>query len=395
MTEYCGDTLSKMPRISNKKAKNELVLSPQGYPVVQTISMDLLPRKESMVEITDSVTLAHLNHLFPEMFKTAVSTKNAIQAGSKTLYEVIIPKGYSLAESKAMKGAYRGFFHGKKGIEGHANILKFNQKGNQLALAASSMMSVTSMVVGQYYMAQINAKMDLISENVSKVSHFLEDEYRGKLQALISQIKSITTFKSEILENEKLLSTEFNRMYQMEEKCMEMLGHANEGIFRSTQKQKLDFKAYNKELNQIHSWYVYQQVLFDLLEQIANIKYALSLGSASRDYCFALYKDYSNQVSMTNSALIKWHETNIKRLGINIETSKRFRPILIAAIFYKLRVRNFNYMPMTEETVEKILTQTRVISKKKNDVVMDLYHEDVRILSKDGKVFYIVDDDKK
>ena len=60
------------------------------------------------------------------------------------------------------------------------------------------------MVVGQYYMTQINAELGLISESISKVSDFQDNEYRSRVFSLIAHVKTIADFQVEILENNEL-----------------------------------------------------------------------------------------------------------------------------------------------------------------------------------------------
>ena len=67
-----------------------------------------------LVEIKDNKLLGKINNLIPETFKTATTIDNAIQDTTKKIYEVVIPSGEKLVNSKDMEGAVRGFYSNSK-----------------------------------------------------------------------------------------------------------------------------------------------------------------------------------------------------------------------------------------------------------------------------------------
>lgn len=103
--------------------------------------------------------------------------RHAVQSAGQ-LYQAIIPKGAVLADSRAMEGAKRAIYHGAKGIKGQANLLAVdgNMGGGLAAMSvANAAMGVASMVVGQYYMTQINNRLDsviIIQPNGNSGMHF-------------------------------------------------------------------------------------------------------------------------------------------------------------------------------------------------------------------------------
>lgn len=104
------------------------------------IQVDMLPAEavsdeSGLVEITDNNVLARVNNLVPAFAQAGVAAANAVQAvkaGNEVLYRAIIPAGAKLADSRTMKGAVRGIYHGADGIKGHANLVAVQaQKGLQ------------------------------------------------------------------------------------------------------------------------------------------------------------------------------------------------------------------------------------------------------------------------
>ncbi|MDD6299095.1 MAG: topoisomerase IV, partial [Hornefia butyriciproducens] len=149
---------------------------------METLPAEAIPDESSLVEITDSKVLARVNNLVPGLAQAGVAGTNAVQAakaGNEVLYRAIIPAGAKLTNSQAMEGAVRGFYRGADGIQGHANLVAVQaQKGTAVvANTAAAAMGVASMVVGQYYMTQINAELGEISDGISKISDFQDNEF--------------------------------------------------------------------------------------------------------------------------------------------------------------------------------------------------------------------------
>lgn len=150
---------------------------------MEILPAEAVPDENKLVEISDSKVLAHVNNLVPGLAQVGNVVNNAAQAAQandEVLYRAIIPVGAKLTDSKAMAGAVRGIYHGADGIRGHANLVAVEaQKGTVVvANTAATAMGVASMVVGQYYMTQINAELGEISDGISKISDFQDNEYR-------------------------------------------------------------------------------------------------------------------------------------------------------------------------------------------------------------------------
>ncbi len=185
---------------------NELVIQMEMLPA------EAIPEESRLVEITDSKVLARVNNLVPGLAQAGVAGTNAVQAakaGNEVLYRAIIPAGAKLTNSQAMEGAVRGFYCGADGIQGHANLVAVQaQKGTAVvANTAAAAIGVASMVVGQYYMTQINAELGEISDGISKISNFQDNEFRSRVFSLVAHVKKIADFQVEILENDELLIT--------------------------------------------------------------------------------------------------------------------------------------------------------------------------------------------
>lgn len=379
--------------------KNEQLLSSDKKLDGLVIQMEMLqsiPDEGKLVEITDSKVLAHVNNLVPGLAQAGVAGNNAVQAakaGGEVLYRAIIPAGVKLTDSKAMEGAVRGFYRGADGIQGHANLVAVEaQKGTAVvANSTAAAMGVASMVVGQYYMTQINAALGKISDGISKIADFQDNEFRSRVFSLVAHVKKIVDFQVEILENEELRLPKIAQLDSLEEECTKLLGQTNLTLAGYTKKNELDYEGYEKELKDAQNWYMYQKALLDVLYKISDLRYTLHLGAVSREQCTALLPTYTKQVSDTQEMIAGWHQDSVKRLSIDTENEKRKREGFDGFIHLLPGLFNndLNFRPMAKGTATMIATQTSGHEEAIQQDNSDLYAEDVQLISKDGKIYYL------
>ena len=156
-------------------------------------------------------------------------------------------------------------------------------------------------------------------------------------------------------------------------------------------KKGLDYDAYEKKIGEAESWFQYQQILLEVMYKISDLSYALNLGAISRENSYALYLPYAKQSEGTLAKLNEWHDEHVKRLEINVEESRRKRQGVEGFFMGALGLFNddFNYMKMSQSTIARIEHQAENTSTIKGVESEDLYQEDVRLIAKDGKLFYL------
>ena len=369
---------------------NELVIQMEMLPV------EAISDESRLVEITDSKILARVNNLVPGLAQAGVTGSNAVQAakaGSEVLYRAIIPAGAKLTNSQAMEGAVRGFYRGADGIQGHANLVAVQaQKGTAVvANTAAAAIGVVSMVVGQYYITQINAELGEISDGISKISDFQDNEFRSRVFSLVAHVKKIADFQVEILENDELRLSKIAQLDNLEEECTQLLGQVNLTLAGFSKKNDLDYASYEKELREAQNWYMYQKALLDVLYKISDLRYTLHMGAVSREQCVALLPTYTKQVEDTQALLTGWHQTSVKRLGIDTDEIRRKRAGFDGVIHFIPGLFNddLNFRAIDEKTVNMITLQASVKSIEHPPDTSDLYVEDVQLISKDGKIYYL------
>lgn len=384
------DMAVKSAPIPAKQEKQELEFQ------IEILPVGAISDEKQLVEITDSTVLAHINSLVPGLVQAGNAANNAIQAvhgSGEVLYRAVIPAGAKLADSKAMKGAVRGIYLGDGGIKGQANLVPVNpQEGVVVAAnATAAAMSVASMVVGQYYMAQIDAELGAISDGVSKISDFQDNEYRSKVLSLIAHTKGIADFQAEILENNELRLSKISQLDHLEVECTQLLGQANLTIGGFAKRTDIDYKEYEKVLGDAQNWVMYQRSLWDLLSKISELRYTLSFGAVSREQCTALLLTYTKQVNDTQEALTNWHQSTMKRLNIDITKVRRKRGGIDGAVHSIPGYFNddLNFRAIEESTAKMIDDQISGHYGFHHQETTELYDEDVHIIAKDGKIYYL------
>lgn len=372
------------------EVSNEIVIH------LELLPAEAIPDETKLVEITDSKVLAHVNNLVPGLAQAGNAVNNVAQvakANSEVLYRAIIPAGAKLTDSKAMEGAVRGIYHGADGIKGHANLVAVEaQKGTAVvANTAAAAMGVASMVVGQYYMTQINAELGVISAGISQIQDFQDNEYRSRVFSLVAHVKKIADFQTEILENDELRLSKISQLDSLEEECTQLLGQANLTLAGFSKKSDLDYEGYEKALENAQDWFMYQKSLLDVLYKISDLRYTLHLGAVSREQCIALLPTYSKQVSDAQARLTAWHECIAERLGIEMDESRRKRAGFDGVIHFIPGLFNddLNFRGIEERTVSMIAAQKTGHDGAHEMNNSELYAEDVQLISKDGKIYYL------
>lgn len=127
-----------------------------------------------------------------------------------------------------------------------------------------------------------------------------------------------------------------------------------------------------------------------VLIKIAELKHTLYLGAVTREQCFALLPTYSKQVQSALDQLSRWHQTQVEKLKINVNENSRKRTGLDGVIYFIPGLINEEkkFRSVSDITVKKIVEQTNGYVPQNFDLI-DLFQKDVKIIAKDGKLYYL------
>lgn len=382
-----------------RKEKNGLTMPSTTELSIQFEDIPALNEKENarLVEIRDKKLIARIDGVIPGAVQALANGiaihkyKKAVQAAGQ-LYQVVIPKGAALA--KAKDGGFRGIYHGNNGIEGHANLLPVDgDMGQELAAmnAVNAVMNVASMIVGQYYMAQVNKRLDSISDGIDKISGFLENEFKSKVYTLVVEVRKCSKFQVETMENDEVRNRELVHLRNLEHECAELLVQVNFALNDFADKSELDYDSYEKNVEEAHKWYQYQKILLAVMGEICELTYVLNCGAASREKCYELYLHHTEQSKETLSKIYEWHQKNISRMEINVESGKRKRQgfdgflMEIPGLFNE----ELHYKSICDDVIKKISEQRNAIVTVKAVDDKDLFQEDIRLIVKDERLYFL------
>lgn len=384
----------KDTRHLRKKLSNDLVIK------IETLPIEAIKDENDLIEITDNKVLARVNNLIPGLIQTGNTANNLILAAQATknevLYRAIIPAGTKLANSNTMNGAVRGFINGSKGIQEHANFVAVEVNNGAIPITPNSLvaaMSVASIIVGQYYMTQINSELKIISNGISQIQNFQNNEYRSRVLSLVTHVKKIVDFQTEILENDELRLSKILQLDSLEEECTQLLGQANLTLIDFTKQSELKYKEYENILGSVQEWFMYQKSLLDILCKISDLRYTLYLGVVSREQCIAILPIYSKYVSDTQKRLTTWHKGVANQLGIDIEKGHRKRSgingTFHSIIGFIANDDSYNFKSMEKKTIDMIKEQELGHNKNYPIDTSELYNEDVQLIAKNKKIYYL------
>jgi len=367
----------------------ELVTVDDGIPIsIERVTSLGLINENHFSEITNSTVVARITQTIPTIAEKAAKTITNTALKKADLYRVIIPNGETLVQSKSMTGAFRGFFRGVKGTKGHANLIKVDPSKITKASTVANVMNVGSLIVGQYYMGEINAKLETMNKNINKISDFQEREFKSRIMSLIALVGEISHFNVEIMENDELRTIKLTVLENMKADGSELLGQVNETIIGITQKNPTpDYKAYQSTVEDFYTLVEYQNVLITVFEEISKLSYLLGKGNISRDMCYFLYSKYWDLSIQARNVLESWHNKQVVALKIDLNMNRMERDGMVGFIAQVPALNKWKYKDLKQGIANKITHQSQVMPaaaiKQKA-----IYDNDVPIVIKNGKYYY-------
>lgn len=372
---------------------NELSISNQGednsFPSIQIIEDNMIIplEKNKISEPKIKEALATIDNVLP---KTSVISRNIktgkellnnnrafFSASKKAAENMIQPKGTS---KKIGTQLVNGKFQ-QTHFTGEDALIK--SAGKDALVNAG--FNAASMVVGQYYMSEINDKLQTIQNNINDIQSDIDSEYQGKLMNIVSKIKEVMDNKIEILNNDFLRNKRYDEISRVESICTTLLGQANTRISKYIVEEK-DYKSYENDIKSIDKWLKRQQILLRLLLEIGNLKYVLSYGNETSISAHSQYNNYIMQTNKLNNSLSEWHNSLIDKFGIISEEYKR------KTQFYEFKKNTIGrineewaYNKLNEDVVNMINEQ--LLLKEEKPYLEDKQDLNIKILKKDGEYY--------
>lgn len=392
--------------LKNKRKNTEPTEEEPKLPILKTQDDKLIafqpiealsPEEENaLIPVTDKMVIQRVMDSIPKTGQVAVNAANAAKAAELVnggIYQAIIPQGAVLDSSRAMEGAFRGSYRQvANSIKGNANWVPVDKSVNQLAVAnaANAVMGTASMVVGQYYMAQISSQLETVNSNISSISRHLDNEFYSKVMQLALDVKNISEFKGEIFENDQERERILGKLSDLESQCEQLLIQTNKHLDDLSKTNSSDYDSYESNVRKTITWYQYQKGLTDILNAISELRYGLNNGVLSKEYTHSKYYVLADQSFQVRKALESWHTKNVERFGIDTELAHRDRKGLNAVAWWLPGRFNdeLNYKSIDAGTAKTIKRQT-TDNGINNMLLDDPYNRDVVLIEKEGKYYYL------
>ena len=243
-----------------------------------------------LVEITEPSVLARIDAVIPAATVAGANIAKAVGSTGETLYKVVLKNGGQLVDSHTMAGAKRAMTMGKNGIVEHANLLEVNPSElGKVANVGATVFSVASIIVGQYYMQQIDTKIGAISDELKGIASTLDIQYRSQAASLIESVYNISKFQMDTMANEELRLRELDNIQELRKDCQTLLNQAEAEIETILGTEQPTYDSYASAIKKIEKWNRYQSILVQVLAQINELDFALSMGAKTKEHCYGSF----------------------------------------------------------------------------------------------------------
>lgn len=372
-------------------------------PKVITLSNNEVLDFEKMHEIKDRGVLAKVNAIIPQFANNIYDSidKKKLQninelLHNDNLYKVVIPPGAELYKAKDKTGAFRGGYHVNGQLAGQAHLEKVSPNAQKVARTGelvANAMNVASMVVGQYYMAEVDAKLEQLQAGVDKVIEFQETQFKSKILSLIPKVGKITKFNIEIMENDENRQRSLDSLVRYEDEAIELLQQVNSLLENLiTSNFKTNYAKYKEVIFEVEKLTIFQQYLISIMEEIARLTYLLNGGKVSSEYCYSSLDNYLEQSNTVRDKLAQWHNNQSRQLGIQIQKSRITKKGFEGAVFYLPGIlqNDLKYKKMNKDIVDRIKKQS-VDKLHFSNTTDNVFERELQILVHNGKYYYLND----
>ncbi|MDE6201482.1 MAG: hypothetical protein K2M47_06370 [Clostridiales bacterium] len=349
---------------------------------VEQLLPDKVIDESKLVEIKDEIILARLNQAAPEIARVLSASSQAV--GS--VYQAVLPVASNIPPSRDTKKAFLGLFQKK-------SVGAISTASGALSTASSLVFGVVALIVGQKYMSDIAKGLNRLNDGIRRIDSFQQNEYKSKVEALITRISVILLHKTELQINADLCERTLIELSSIEGECAQLLGQANETLEGYSRVKIVDFKKYCDTVWEIQPWVESQNRLLAVLYYVSDLKYVLnrSRGQVSRDFCRSLFNIYFERTDNVRGALKAWHELETKTLKIDIVELKRKRGGVDAFFhaFSSIGKKKNKYRDLPDGLGELIREQIKDNAFDYYAFKEDPFDRDLEIYIRDGKVFML------
>ena len=345
-----------------------------------------------LVVITEPSVLARIDAVIPAASVAGANIAKAVGSTGETLYKVVLKNGGQLVDSRAFVGAKRAMTMGKTGIAEHANLLEVDPSElGKVANVGATVFSVASIIVGQYYMQQIDTKIGAISDELKGIASTLDIQYRSQASSLIESVYNISKFQMDIIANEELRLRELDNIQELRKDCQMLTNQAEAEIETILGAEQPTYDSYASAIKKIEKWSRYQSILVQVFAQINELDFALSMGAKAKKHCYGSFGLHTKKLDEIHTRILSWHKEQCEHLQIDIDEERRKNTGFFARLLEKPITaikEEWMYKSLDKETVGLIKSQTAETQQLSYDTD-NPFAEDVEIVVRGDKKYYL------
>lgn len=337
--------------------------------------------------------LSTISQTLPATFSvtSALASEVAEKAGSGA-YQVIMQSGQSLMHSKNGENLYKGITQaaGHRGIAGSADLKPINSTASELAAktgAVAGVMAVASMVVGQYYMTEINGKLESISESIDDIKNFQKTELLAQISTVVRESRQLSVYNDEIMESASERQLARHRASDFEEKSGELLDQIN-SLIRLKLVPSGKFSEYERHTRGLVPLLSSQQVLVATLRELSRLTVVLSRSEVSPERAGATYKELVASSEKVRDNVVEWHSKETDIWHVNLARESRAKTGIKKVVSQPLTLVNpeLAYQHVPSEFIKQVQTQSSMRQPELPE--MTGYQVPVDLLIQNNQVYY-------
>ena len=240
-------------------------------------------------------------------------------------------------------------------------------------------------------MSEISSKLEAMTKSIDKIGDFQDREFKSRILSVITLVGEISQFSSEITENDDQRALKLSALENLKATATELLGQVNITISDITQKcPNPDYEDYQSKVEDFKVLVEYQNVLVAVLAEVSKLTYLLGNGSISTERSYAVYSKYLGQAQQTQTLLRQWHDKQVAALRIDLNKERISKAGFEAIISAPLGLIDdrFKFKTLKQNLASEISTQANH-SLENPAKPKRVYDEDVEIIIKDGKYYYL------
>ncbi len=227
-------------------------------------------------------------------------------------YRVIYDKGLGVLQkaSKDHQGMFRANVVSANGKNNDVVAQALLEKTSELPNVISEVFSVTAMITAQYFMSQINFKLDYIQKKIDEIYKFLEDDKRSQIESAAKYLSDIHKIYQDIADDSShktaVLSTIQNIKMNASSNLIfykNRITDIREGNYKKTKLMKICKKNNYYIEGYGLSLHLYAYSVF--LEIIIGDKYSSNFIKNELDCIHGFSKEFAEKINIYNQFIEK------------------------------------------------------------------------------------------